>query len=36
MEFSNVVSKLTLLMNCGMILKEAWYIVAKKQAGHHL
>lgn len=33
MEFSNVVSKLTLLMNCGMILKEAWYIVAKSKQG---
>lgn len=33
MEFSNVVSKLTLLMNCGMILKEAWYIVAKSKKG---
>lgn len=33
MEFSNVVSKLTLLMNCGMILKEAWYIVAKSKEG---
>lgn len=32
-EFSNVVSKLTLLMNCGMILKEAWYIVAKSKQG---
>lgn len=33
LEFSNMVSKLTLLMNCGMILKDAWYIVAKSKQG---
>lgn len=33
MEFSNVVSKLAMLMNCGMIMKDAWFIVANSKEG---
>lgn len=33
MEFSNVVSKLALLMNCGLIMKDAWFIVADSKEG---
>lgn len=33
MEFSNVVSKLALLMNSGMILRDAWFVVADSKQG---
>lgn len=33
MEFSNVVSKLALLMNTGMILRDAWFVVADSKQG---
>ena len=33
MEFSNVVSKLALLMNSGMILRDAWFVVADSKLG---
>lgn len=33
MEFSNVVSKLALLMNTGMILRNAWFVVARSKEG---
>ena len=33
MEFPNMVSKLSLLINSGMILREAWYLVAKGKNG---
>ena len=33
MEFSNVVSKLALLMNCGLIMKDAWFQVANSKEG---
>lgn len=33
LEFSNVVSKLSMLMNCGLIMKDAWFIVAKTKEG---
>src|SRR5665647_2256614 len=32
-EFPNMVSKLSLLINSGMVLREAWYVVAKGQDG---
>ncbi len=32
-EFPNMVSKLALLINSGMVLREAWYIVAKGKEG---
>lgn len=32
-EFSNVVSKLAMLMNCGLIMKDAWFIVAYSKEG---
>lgn len=33
MEFPNMVSKLSLLINSGMVLREAWYLIAKSKAG---
>ncbi|MBR1476541.1 MAG: type II secretion system F family protein [Lachnospiraceae bacterium] len=33
LEFPNVVSKLALLMNCGLIMKDAWFQVAKDKEG---
>lgn len=33
MEFPNMVSKLSLLINSGMILREAWYLVANGKDG---
>lgn len=33
LEFSNVVSKLAMLMSCGMIMKDAWFIVANSKQG---
>lgn len=32
-EFPNMVSKLSLLINSGMVLREAWYLVAKGKDG---
>jgi len=33
LEFPNMVSKLSLLINSGMVLREAWYLVAKGKEG---
>lgn len=33
LEFSNVVSKLALLINSGMILRDAWFVVADSKEG---
>ncbi|WP_040197768.1 type II secretion system F family protein [Candidatus Soleaferrea massiliensis] len=33
LEFPNMVSKLSLLINSGMVLREAWYVVAKGKEG---
>lgn len=33
MEFPNMVSKLSLLINSGMVLREAWYLIAKSKEG---
>lgn len=33
LEFPNMVSKLSLLINSGMILREAWYLIAESKEG---